>query len=127
MQRTSFAAASMVALVALGMSSFAPVAHAQSTGVALSCGTNYCQASASSPGSPTPFQYTWSYTGTAHLSAPFACNANGPLGHKSSCTFHCYIPYQDHITMHVSVVDAAGGFVGDASAAAICDGSPGDV
>jgi hypothetical protein len=29
--------------------------------------------------------------------------------------------------MHVSVVDAAGGFIGDASAAAICNGSPGDV
>jgi len=127
MQKAPLALGLFVASCALGMSVVSPRAEAQTTGVALSCGTNYCQASASSPGSPTPFKYTWSYTGTAHLSSPFTCNANGPLGHKSSCTFHCYVPYEDHITMHVSVVDAAGTYIGDASAAAICDGSTGSI
>jgi hypothetical protein len=126
MQKLSFMLASVVAFTGLVLVSVAPAVHAQSTGVALSCGTNFCQATASSPASPTPFQYTWSYTGTAHLSAPFRCNNDGPLGHKSSCGFRCYQPYQDHITMHVNVVDAAGTFIGDASAGALCNGSIGD-
>ena len=126
MQKLPFMLASMILSGTLSLVVMVPTAHAQSTGVALSCGTNYCQATASSPGSPTPFQYDWTYSGTAHLSAPFACDGNGLLGHKASCSFHCNQPYQDHITMHVTVADASGAYIGEATAGALCNGSVGD-
>ena len=112
-----------VATLALGALAFgAPVAHAQSSSsVTLDCGNNYCMASASSPSSPTPFSYNWSYSGLAHMTHPLNCN--GRFG-GSSCTFLCYQPYEDHITMHVSVADANGALIGSASANAICNGSP---
>ena len=127
MQKLPSLLASIVLSGAFGLWATAPAAHAQSAGVALSCGVNVCDATASSPGSPTPFVYNWSYTGTAHLNSPFHCNNSGLLGHKAQCTFQCLQPYEDHITMHVTVLDAAGAYIGDASAGAICNGTPGDI
>jgi hypothetical protein len=118
--------ASMILSGGIALFATVPAVHAQSTGVSLSCGTNYCQASASSPGSPTPFRYNWSFSGIAHLTAPFACDKDGLLGHRPTCMFHCYQPYQDHIIMHVTAVDATGAYIGEASAGALCNGSIGD-
>lgn len=100
--------------------------HAQST-VGLNCGTNSCQAVVSSSGAATPLQYAWSFTGTAH----FVTGLNGKTPFTvcnrfktSACNFVCYVPYQDHITVHVSVADKNGVYIGDASAGAICNGNP---
>ncbi|MDO1527522.1 hypothetical protein QMK61_01650 [Fulvimonas sp. R45] len=126
MQKLPFLLMSVAVSGAMAMVGIVPKAYAQSqTGVSLSCGTNFCQASVSSPGSPLPFTYSWSYTGTAHLVAPFSCNGRLQQ-HSGSCRFLCQQPYSDHITMHVSVSDANGAFLGSASANAICDGSAGD-
>lgn len=125
MQKLPFMLASTIVSAAFGLVGMVPTAHAQSTGVALSCDTNYCEATASSPGSPTPFRYNWSFSGIAHLSSPFGCDSNGLLGHRATCSFHCYIPYQDHIIMHVTVMDAAGTYLGEASSGALCNGSVG--
>lgn len=124
MQKLPFLLASVVVSSAMAMIGVVPKAQAQSqTGVALSCTTNYCQASVTSPGSPLPFTYNWSYTGTAHLSAPFGCNGRR-LSHGGSCSFFCVQPYSDRITMHVGVSDANGAYVGEASANAVCDFGP---
>ncbi len=124
MQKLPSMLASVLLSGTFGVFAMVPSAHAQSSSVTLSCDTNFCQASATSPNSPTPFQYNWTYTGIAHLTAPFACDKNGLLGHKSTCSFTCYQPYQDHIIMHVTVSDATGAYIGDASSGAICNGSP---
>lgn len=127
MQKLPSMLASIVLSGMFGLFTMTPAAHAQSTGVALSCGVNVCDATAMSPGSPTPFTYNWSFSGTAHLSAPFHCNNSGLLGHKAECTFQCLQPYQDHIIMHVTALDATGAYIGEASAGAVCNGSPGDI
>lgn len=111
----------LLTLGGLGMSVFSPRTEAQATGVALSCVTNYCQAAVR--GLPRRSSTRGHSPGKAHPRSPFTCNSDGLLGHKSSCVFHCYTPYQDRITMHVSVADASGAYIGDASAAAICNGS----
>jgi hypothetical protein len=127
MQKLPSLLASIVLSGVFGLFAVASAAHAQSTGVALLCGVNVCDATATSPGSPTPFTYNWSFSGTAHLSAPFHCNNSGLLGHKAECTFQCLQPYQDHIIMHVTALDATGAYIGEASAGAVCNGSPGDI
>ncbi|MFK2930297.1 hypothetical protein [Dyella agri] len=126
MQKLPFLLLSIVATGAVATFGVIPKAHAQSqTGVALSCGTNICQATVTSPGSPLPFTYNWSFSGIAHLAAPFSCNGK-LLQHSGSCRFQCLQPYSDRITMHVSVSDANGAYLGDASANAVCNGSVGD-
>jgi len=123
----SMLASIVLSAAAFGLSTLAPAVHAQSTGVALSCDVNVCNATATSPGSPTPFVYDWSFTGTAHLAAPFHCNNSGLLGHKAQCSFQCLQPYNDHIIMKVTVLDATGAYIGDASSGAICNGTPGGI
>ena len=127
MQKLPSMLASIVISGASSLFAWAPQVQAQSAAVALSCGVNVCDATASSPGSPSPFQYDWSFSGTAHLSSPFHCNNAGPLGHKAECTFQCFQPYQDRIIMHVTVLDAVGTYIGEASAGAVRNGSAGSL
>lgn len=120
MRNIILSAASLIVVGGLAMAASVPV-HAQSqTGVALNCGTNFCEAAVSSPASPQPFKYSWSYTGIMHSNGPLRCGTR-----ISTCGFYCNIPYSDRITMHVSVADANGARVGTASANAVCDGSVG--
>jgi len=122
----SMLASILVLSGALGIGAMAP-AHAQTASVGLTCDVNICQASAVSPGSPTPFVYNWSYTGVMHLSSPFRCDSTGPMGHKATCMFQCYQGYQDRVMMNVTVVDAAGALIGTASSGAVCNGTTGGV
>lgn len=112
--------------LAFGLALSPSIAHAQSS-VQLACTPNSCQANATGTGIVTPVKYSWSFTGVAHLiprpgghTAFDTCNRFG----GPSCNFMCYAPYQDRIVVNVSAVDANGSFIGNASAATICNGGP---
>lgn len=89
-------------------------------GVSLSCsgGSNFCYASVSSPGSPTPFNIYWGYNyspGSPHVSVVVPANCED----DDFCIFRC--PRGDtFLTVSITVTDANNNPIGNASDELYC-------
>ncbi|MCC4589421.1 hypothetical protein LL962_20370 [Xanthomonas sp. NCPPB 1067] len=95
-----------------------PSAQAQASTVLLDCtGSDYCWAGVDSPGSPQPFQYSWSFSNTAGAIFPRNCT------NSSDCSFYCPNT-STFINATVVVSDANNQFIGSATARALCTPEP---
>lgn len=103
-------------LGAVGFASSLPTASAQTSAVTLDCnGSDICMADVNSPGSPTPYNYGWSFDNTSGVIFPALCG--------QVCEFYCPSTSKT-LTATVTVTDANNQLIGSASARARCTPQP---